>query len=84
MPTIDENSATAVCCPAVCPALFNACDPLFAAVCNCAPMSDSACSAVLPTWMLVLIFVIVSVYAAMLESCVRAAIAKPSLTPMPA
>src|ERR1700693_4398954 len=47
-------------------------------------MLTRACSAVLATPMLVVMLVIVSVNAEMLASCDRAAMANPSLTPMPA
>ncbi len=68
----------------VCPPLFSVCMVELAALTMVLPMSTIDCSAVLATPMLVLTLVMVSVNAEMFESCDRAAIAKPSLTPIPA
>ena len=68
----------------VCPVLSRSNDPEEAPLCTCEPMLDKVCSAVLAAEMIVLTLVIVVPKAVMFASCARAAIAKPSLTPMPA
>ena len=68
----------------VCPALFRFCDELFALFSTVVPISTIPCSAVLAMLMLVLTLPIVSVNAEMFANCDRAAIANPSLTPIPA
>ena len=85
MPTIDESWDAAFCCAMVCPLLLFtfwavAAAELWTELAVC----DSDCSAVLAAEMIVLTLVIVVVNAEMLASCDRAAIAKPSSTPMPA
>ena len=52
--------------------------------CTWPEICDNDCSAVLAALMIVLTLVMVSPKAEMLASCERAAMAKPSLTPMPA
>ena len=84
IPSIDPSCEAAFCCAMVWPELLSACEEALAAFCTCAPISTSDCSAVLVTLIVVLILVMVSVKAEMFDSCARAAIAKPSLTPMPA
>ncbi len=68
----------------VCPALVNACDELFALFWTVVPILTIDCSAVLATPILVLMLLMVSLNAEMLASCERAAMANPSLTPIPA
>ena len=84
MPTSEDNSDSAFCCPMVCPVLVRFCGDAAALLCTCPPVSDSDCSAVLAAEMTVLTLVMVSPNAEMLASCDRAAMAKPSLVPMPA
>ncbi len=67
-----------------CPALFNACDEPFALLSTVVPISTIDCSAVLAMPMLVLMLLMVSLNAEMFANCVRAAMANPSLTPIPA
>ena len=84
MPTIEESSDAAFCWPMVCPLLVRFCGVAAAALCTWPAVLDSDCSAVLAAEMIVLTLVMVSVNAEIFASCDRAAIAKPSLTPMPA
>ncbi len=84
MPSIEASDELAVCCAMLWPALLSACDELFALFFTVAPISTIACRAVLATPMLVLMLLMVSLNAEMLANCDRAAIANPSLTPMPA
>ncbi len=84
MPTIEDSWDVAVCWAMDCPALFNACDELFALLSTVVPISTIDCSAVLAMPMLVLMLLMVSLNAEMFASCARAAMANPSLTPIPA
>ena len=67
----------------VCPVLLMVCGVVDASFCTEVAMLDSDCNAVFSALMVVLTLVMVSPKAEMSESCCRAAIAKPSLTPMP-
>ena len=84
IPSIDDNCDPAVCWATVCPVLLRVCDALLALFCTVLPMETSDCKASLAAPMLAVMLVMVSVKAEMFASCERAAIAKPSLTPMPA
>ncbi len=84
MPTIDDISDSAFCWPIVCPLPVRFCGVAEAALCTWLVVSDRDCSAALAALMMVLTLVMVSPKAEILDSCVRAAIAKPSFTPMPA
>ena len=82
---IEESWDTAFCCAMVCPLLLlRFCAVAAAELWTELAVSDSDCSAVFAAEIFVLTLVIVVVNAEMLASCDRAAIAKPSLTPMPA
>ena len=84
IPTIDANSAAAFSWPMVCPVLSSVAGVAAAALCTWLPMLDNDCSAVLAAEIWVPTLLMVSVKAEMLASCDRAAMAKPSLEPMPA
>ena len=84
IPSIEESWEYAVDWAMVCPLLFKVCIVLLAALTIVFPMSTIDCSPVLAMPMSVLMLVMVSVNAEMFESCDRAAIANPSLTPIPA
>ena len=68
----------------VCPLLVRFCGFAAAELWTELAVCDSDCRAALAAEIIVLTFVIVVVNAEIFESCDRAAIAKPSLTPIPA
>ena len=67
----------------LCPALFKVCIELFALFRTVVPISTIDCSAVLAMPMVVVMLLMVSLNAEILASCDRAAMAKPSLAPIP-
>ena len=67
----------------VCPEPFTVALPLLAADFTCVAIWANDCNAVLAVSIVVLILVIVVVNADRFDSCARAKIANPSLTPIP-
>jgi len=83
MPTTADKSDNAFCWPMLCPFADRFCGAADALPCTWPETCESDCSAVLAALMIVLTLVMVSPNAVILASCERAAMAKPSFTPMP-